>query len=893
MGTSSEWYQDLDALEAMVRSSYQHRHGVPNIDGYAQLKELSRGGQGIVYIATQISTRRTVAIKVLLDGVYASSARRARFEREIGLAASLRHPNIVRVYDSGVTSDNRLFLVMEHIEGTPLDAFTGGAHQIAGQIEGQIAGQIAGQIVGSSDPTVITDGTERSQQAEVSTDEPTAASTTANPHLLQIRTAVRLFSKVCDAVSYAHQHGVIHRDLKPSNILVDQHGEPHIVDFGLAKTAPGSPLDPSDTPVVSISGNFMGSAPWASPEQAEGNPNGIDTRSDVYALGVVFYQMLTGAFPYRVSGGLREVLDNIITAEPTRPSAVRRRIDDELDTIVLKCLAKEPARRYQTANELALDMHRYLAGEPIEAKRASAWYTVRRTLRRYQFAAAAMAVILLISVAFAVTTLMLYKKANRAKQAEQQARQHAVQEAVTTTKVREFLESMLTSIKPENAKGRDVGLLADVLDDASERIEHELSDQPEIAVSLHSTIGQTYQNLSRYGDAEKHFERAYKLSKKAFGPDDTRTIAALNDLGVLRCAQARLDEAERILRDALERSRRIRGPRNAQTLEIVSNLGVTLRHLNKLDDAESLYRDAIEAYRQAKHMDDAGALMIVNNLGSLLQQKGDFEQAEKCYHQALDGFVRLYGPDHPQSITTESNIAHLLSQLGRLDEAEELERHNLEVCRRVMGDANATTLTAMNNLADLLQRQGKNEEAESLFRKTLAGRMKVLGEEHEHTLLTMSNLSVCLQSQNKLDEAESLQRQSVDVLLRLHGADHLSTMIGMNNLATLLHTRGKYDETETMLRKVCASAKKALGEDHWITAVFRSNYGNTLVSLKRYAEAEPILLHSLSVITNALGHDHAYARSVREKLVRLYEAWDKPAQAADYREPPPASKNHS
>lgn len=877
-GSSSNWYQDMNVLEATVRSSFGHRHSAPLIDGYTDVKELSRGGQGVVYLATQQSTKRTVAIKVLLDGMYASTSRRVRFEREIGLAANLHHANIVRVYDSGVTDDGRLFLVMEYIEGTPLDVFAGSSHRgDTGPTERQ--GQT--KDPGSADPTLIP-GEGGQSGGSVASGQSFDESTRGN--LLDIRAGIKLFAKVCDAVSHAHQHGVIHRDLKPSNIHVDARGEPHILDFGLAKSAPGSPFDPTESPVVSMTGNFMGSAPWASPEQAAGDTNSTDTRTDVYALGVILYQMLTGRFPYRVAGNLRDVLNNIITTMPARPSLIRRRIDDELDTIVLKCLEKEPERRYQTASELAMDVHRYLAGEPIEAKRASAWYAVRRTLRRYQFAAAALGVILLISVAFAITSLVLYSQANVAKAAEQEARQAAQAQATTANRIREFLETMLTSIDPANAKGRDITLLVDVLNQAADRIETELAGQPEIAASLNLTIGQTFQHLSRLEDADRHIFRSYETFLKEFGPNDTRTIAAQNDLGVLRSAQGRFEECEEILRDALRRSRDVRGKTDTQTIEVASNLGVALRRLNKADEAESILREAINALTDTGAPADRRLLLLINNLGSALQQQGELEEALANYRKALEGFTELYGEKNPDTLISLANVAHLLGELNRLDEAEGMLRENLERSREIFGDEHIDTLTAMNNLGHLLSQQKRYTKAEKIFREALAGRRKLLGDEHEHTLLTMSNLSVCLQSQNMLDEAEALQQQSVAVLRRKHGDTHLSTMIGMNNLASLLHMRDKDEEAEAMLRIACGNAAKTLGEDHWITAAFQSNLGNTFVSMKRYDEAEPILLNCLNVIVNALGSDHPQAAGVREKLVRLYDEWGKPDIANTYRE---------
>ncbi len=331
-----------------------------SIPGYDITREIHHGGQGVVYEAVQKSTRRAVAVKVMREGPFSRSSSRVRFEREVQILGQLRHPNIVNIHDSGLTGDCSYF-VMDYIEGQALDDFVAGLESSEGAAD--------------------------------------------------VKSLLRLFFKICEAVNAAHLRGVIHRDLKPSNIRVDQAGEPHILDFGLAKVEAEGAFGATAT--MTGTGEFIGSLPWASPEQAEGGAAGVDLRTDVYSLGVIFYQVLTGRFPYAVVGPMRTILENIAKTPPIPPSAFNSEIDNEVETIVLKCLSKEPDRRYQSAGELGRDLHHYLAGEPIAAKRDSTMYMLRVFLRRHRFGFSIAAGFLLLLTASSAVAWLLYAAAER------------------------------------------------------------------------------------------------------------------------------------------------------------------------------------------------------------------------------------------------------------------------------------------------------------------------------------------------------------------------------------------------------------------------------------------------------------------------------------------------
>ena len=360
--------------------------------GYEITGEIHRGGQGVVYEAIQKSTDRKVAIKAMKEGPFSCPDDRTRFEREVQILAHLNHPHIVAIHDSG-SAESGFYFVMDYIPGSALDEFM------------------------------------RAKQRS-------------------IRETLELFADICDAVNAAHLRGIIHRDLKPSNIQVSPAAEPHILDFGLAKVANGK----DDRSAMTMTGQFVGSVPWASPEQAQGAPQKIDMRTDVYSLGMILYHMLTGRFPYQVTGNIRDVIDNILNAEPIRPSAIRKRINDEVETIVLKCLSKEPDRRYQTAGELVRDIRRYMSGEPIEAKRDSVGYVLRKHLHRYRFPVAIAGAFALVVTVGLVTSLIFWRDAVDERNAAHNARAEAEHQAAIAQAVNEFLnQDLLASANPMNS----------------------------------------------------------------------------------------------------------------------------------------------------------------------------------------------------------------------------------------------------------------------------------------------------------------------------------------------------------------------------------------------------------------------------------------------------------
>ncbi|MCZ6817317.1 MAG: serine/threonine-protein kinase, partial [Planctomycetota bacterium] len=484
--------------------------------GYEILNEIHRGGQGVVYRAIQESTKREVAIKVLKEGAFAGPRELARFEREVQILASLRHPNIVAVHESGTAAAGNFYFVMDHISGQPLDRYM-------------------------KERRVDRDGS-------------------------PINETLELFAKICEAVNAAHLRGVIHRDLKPANVRVDADGNPHVLDFGLAKMTAGESDPASEEPEASaltITGQFMGSLPWASPEQARGLSD-LDLRTDVYSLGVILFQMLTSKFPYEVTGNIRDVMGRIMNDDPARPGALQRDINDEVDCIILKCLRKEPERRYQTAGELAREVRCFLAGEPIEAKRDSTLYVLGKSLRRHRWAVAVgLAFVVGLSV-FAVYASLQADRYNRLAQQEQEARQVAevAREKATAARdeqsrerqraekardkaeaINEFVTKALVSSDP-NQGGAQGFLVTDAMEQAVVLLDAgELKDQPETEAALLLTISQILNDNARSQEALRLARRALEINEQLHPGDHPAVAGSLHNVAACLRSLGRSAEA--------------------------------------------------------------------------------------------------------------------------------------------------------------------------------------------------------------------------------------------------------------------------------------------------------------------------------------------------------------
>ena len=780
---------------------------------YRLLHPLGEGGMGIVYLAEQTAPiQREVALKLIRPGM---DSRRvlARFDAERQALARMDHPFVSKVLDAGSTEDGRPFFVMEYVPGDR-----------------------------------ITHHCDRE------------ALTTAE--------RLTLFLQVCDGVQHAHQRAIIHRDLKPSNVLVSLHdgvAVPKIIDFGVAKATERALTEGT---LYTEAGALIGTLDSMSPEQTDPASGDVDTRTDVYALGVMLYELLAGVPPFDPralrEASLDTILRTIREVEPPKPSArlgalpaeqseaiakrrgvdlptLRRQLAGELDWIVMKAIEKDRGRRYGSPAELAADVKRFLRHEPVLAGAPSQAYRVRKFVRRHRFGTATAALAALALLGFAAAMAVQAHRISREAEAKQ--------------RVADFLTELFQVSDPERTSGGQP-TLRELLDRGAARVRGSLAEDPGLRAELLATMGNVYSNLGLYPEAEAILSETLEARRRLLGSEDPIALRSAHDLARLRARQGRWAEAEALHRetlrvrertlgrdhpdtlrsqsdlarivaqrgrhaegvtlgeDALERQRRVLGPDHRDTLTSMAHLAWTYQVLGRNADSERLYREVLETRARVLGPEHPDTLVARTQLAYSIQALGRYAEAESLHRGTIDIQTRVLGPEHPDTLRSRTNLARVLADERKHAEAEVLMRRNVEVQRRLLGPEHWDTLAAMNCLAIALNGLGRHEEAARLHGEILETDRRVFGEEHPNTLWAMTNLALVWNAQGRHADAERLLRQTLEIRTRVFGAEHPDTLNSMYNLVLPLASQGKYAEAIALSRKTIALQTRVLGPQH-------------------------------------------------------------------------------
>jgi tetratricopeptide (TPR) repeat protein len=689
-------------------------------------------------------------------------------------------------------------------------------------------------------------------------------------HRLSISQRLKLFEALCEGVQHAHQKGIIHRDLKPSNVLVtlqDEQPVPRIIDFGVAKATSQSLTDRS---LFTQIGALIGTPEYMSPEQAELTPLDVDTRSDIYSLGIVLYELLVGVLPFDAArfrrSGLDEIRRIIREEEAPRPSlrvgqsedsvqviAARRRSDPaklprllrgDLDWIVLKALEKDRTRRYQTANGFALDIRRHLNDEPVAAGPPRASYRLNKFVRRHRVGvtlAASIALLLfLFTVGMAVQAQRVAREAARANEAEAEARV----EAANATAVVEFLQNDLlaqasaaTQANPATAPDPDIKVRT-ALDRAAEAVGQRFNDRPRVEASIRDTIGETYLGLGLYPEAERQLERSLELRRHELGDVDPETIGTMSSLGDVYRQAGKYALAEPLLKEAVENGTRFLSADHDTTLTSMGNLAIVYRNAGKYAEAEALYVQVLDKYRRIKGGQNVGTLTNMNNFGILLLAQGKNAAAEEQFAETVRLEEIVLGRAHPKTMIAINNLALAYLRRGKFEDSEVLFVEMLEWCRRVWGPRHPGTLTAEANLADVYRMQGRFVEAEALYREAMSVGRIAQGDTHPNTLLTLHKVALLYRDTGRIQQASVLADTVLESRRRVLGEQHPDTLTTRESVAEISMRQGKYRTAESLLMDVLASRRQVLTPEHPDTLRTVVLISEVQFAEQKYAEAE-------------------------------------------------------
>ncbi|MBT8379930.1 MAG: serine/threonine-protein kinase [Ignavibacteria bacterium] len=784
---------------------------------YRAVNQIGAGGMGSVYLAERIDGvfEQKVALKVVKPGMNSHEII-SRFEEERQILARLQHPNIARLLDGGISELSLPYFTMEFVEGKPITEY-------------------------------------------------------CDDKNLNIEERLELFKKVCKAVLYAHQNLVIHRDIKPSNILVQDDGTVKLLDFGIAKVFE----EDNEEKFLTRTGMRVMTPEYASPEQVRGET--VSTATDIYSLGLILYQLLTGCPPYEIASASALEMERIIClTEPQKPSTMitkiftsvsegkqkvspdiisrnrkttfpklKKRIAGDLDNICLMAIRKEPERRYSSIAQFINDIDNHLNGLPVTARKSTASYITKKFIRRHKVGVVVTSIaVMIIALVTVFYTIQLAEERDRAQL-----------EAEKSKRVSEFLAGIFQVSDPEQSKGESI-TARELLDIGVRRIESELSDQPEVLANMLGVTGGVYTSLGLYDNAKVLMQRSYSINDSLLGSNSPEAVKSLNDLAGLSFAMGNYEAAIEKFNNALEKRKNIFGEESLEAAESMNDLAMVFREEGMYSESEKLLENSLSIRKKLLSPKSRELAQSLNNLAQLKVDIGEYDEAKKLFEESLRIKEENYTKIHPSVTETLGNLAFLLQQMGEYGKASELFNETLEIDKKLFGNLHPVVSTDLYNLASNTALMGDLKAAEKLYTEVLEFDKKLLGKEHPYIALDLNNLAGIYSDKGDYEKAEELYIESLNLNKKIYGNEHPEVATSLSNLGVMYNRWRKYQLAEPLLKSALDMRIKLLGENHPSAVTSMNIYASLLTSKKKYKEAVEQYRKSLSMRIKMLGEDH-------------------------------------